>query len=151
MLGGTLSAVASILHVAVIAGGPSWYRFFGAGEGMARAAEQGSAAPALVTLAIAAILMVWALYAFSGAGILRRLPLLRTALVLISAVYLLRAFALLPALILRPELVDTFALVSSLVVLVYGLAYSIGTWTQWPELTARRAEPRSRRTALFDR
>jgi hypothetical protein len=82
--------------------------------------------------------MVWALYAFSGAGIIRRLPLLRTALILISAVYLLRAFSLLPVLILQPELVDTFALVSSLVVLAYGLAYSLGTWTQWSALNAMR-------------
>ena len=68
VLGGSLSALAAILHIAVIAGGPAWYRFFGAGEGMATAAERGSPTPALVTLAIAAILMVWALYAFSGAG-----------------------------------------------------------------------------------
>jgi hypothetical protein len=134
IIGGTLSALAAILHLGVIVGGPSWYRFFGAGEGMARAAERGSWTPALVTLAIAAILVIWSLYAFSGAGIIRRLPLLRTALILISAVYLLRAFALLPTLILRPELVDTFAVVSSLVVLVYGLAYSIGTWTEWSGL-----------------
>lgn len=139
ILGGALSALAAILHLAVIAGGPAWYRFFGAGEDLARAAERGSATPALITLAIAAILMVWALYAFSGAGIIRRLPLLRTALILISAVYLLRALALLPALVLRPELVDTFALVSSLVVLAYGLAYSIGTWKRWPELKVARA------------
>ena len=136
--GGVLSALAAILHIAVIAGGPAWYRFFGAGEGMARAAEQGSFAPALLTLGIAAILMVWALYAFSGAGIIRRLPLVRTALVLISAVYLLRALTLLPVLVLRPELVDTFAVVSSLVVLAYGLAYSIGTWTGWSSLKVTR-------------
>jgi len=139
ILGGSLSALAAILHVAVIAGGPAWYRFVGAGEDMARAAERGSSTPALITLAIAALLMVWALYAFSGAGIIRRLPLLRTALVLISAVYLLRAFALLPILVLRPELVDTFAMASSLVVLVYGVAYSIGTWVRWSALKAPQA------------
>lgn len=140
ILGGTLSALAAILHLAVIAGGPSWYRFFGAGEAMAQAAERGSSTPALITLAIAAMLMVWALYAFSGAGIIRRLPLLRTALILISAVYLLRAFALLPTLILRPDLVDTFAIVSSLVVLAYGLAYSIGAWAGWSALKVERAQ-----------
>jgi hypothetical protein len=107
---------------------------------MAGAAERGSPTPALVTLAIAAVLTVWALYAFSGAGIVRRLPLLRTALILISAVYLLRALALLPALILAPELVDTFAIVSSLVVLAYGLAYTIGTWTRWSALRPMRAD-----------
>jgi hypothetical protein len=126
--------VAAILHLAVIAGGPSWYRFFGAGEGMARAAERGSSTPALVTLAIAAILMIWALYAFSGAGIIRRLPLARTSLFLISAVYLLRALALLPLLILQPELVGTFAVVSSLVVLAYGVIHAIGTWLALPAL-----------------
>jgi len=134
MLGGILSALAAILHVAVIAGGPSWYRFVGAGERMAQAAERGSATPTLVTLGIAAILMVWALYAFSGAGVIRRLPLLRTALILISGVYLIRALALLPIVILRPELVDTFAVVSSLLVLAYGLAYAVGTFMRWPAL-----------------
>jgi hypothetical protein len=138
--GGILSVLAAILHLAVIAGGPSWSRFVGAGEAMAQAAERGSATPALITLAIAAILTIWALYAFSGAGIVRRLPLLRTALVLISAVYLLRAFALVPALILKPEVVDTFAVVSSLIVLAYGLAYAIGTWAQWPALKVARAD-----------
>ena len=140
IVGGALSALAAILHLAVIAGGPAWYRFVGAGEEMARAAERGSATPALITLAIAAILMVWALYALSGAGVIRRLPLLRTALILISAVYLLRAATLLPVLVLRPDLVDTFAVVSSLVVLACGLAYAIGTWTGWSALKIARAD-----------
>jgi hypothetical protein len=140
ILGGTLSAFAAILHVAVIAGGGSWYRFFGAGEAMAQAAERGSFKPALITLCIVAILSVWALYAFSGAGIVRRLPLLRTALVLISALYLLRAFAVLPVILLRPELVDNFAIVSSLVVLAYGFAYAVGTWASWPALERVRAD-----------
>jgi uncharacterized membrane protein SirB2 len=114
---------------------------------MARAAERGSSTPALITFAIAAILMVWALYAFSGAGIIRRLPLLRTALILISGVYLLRALALVPVLVLRPDLVDTFAVVSSLVVLAYGLAYAIGTWTGWPALKIARADAQTLKTA----
>ena len=129
--GGVLSAAASLIHLATIAGGPDWYRFFGAGEEMAQAAERGSLMPPLVTLGIAAVLAVWALYAFSGAGLIRRLPLLRTALVAITAVYLLRALALLPLLALKPRLVDTFAVVSSLIVLGYGLTYAIGTWKAW--------------------
>ena len=32
--GGILSAVAAVLHIAVIIGGANWYRFFGAGEGI---------------------------------------------------------------------------------------------------------------------
>ena len=129
-----LSALAAFLHIGVILGGPSWYRFFGAGEAMARAAERGSVVPDLATAGITAVLLVWALYALSGAGAIRRLPLLRTGLVLIAAIYLLRALSLVPTLLLKPELVDSFAVWSSLIVLVYGLAYAIGTWRARPRL-----------------
>jgi hypothetical protein len=133
-----LSAVAAILHLAVIAGGPDWYRFFGAGEDLARMAERGSPVPALVTSGIAAVLAAWSAYALSAAGLIRRLPLLRTGLVVISAIYLLRGLALLPVLALNPALVDSFALWSSLIVLVYGITYAVGTFRAWPAL-ARKA------------
>jgi len=135
--GGVLSAAAALLHLAIIAGGPDWYRFFGAGEGMARMAERGMLRPALMAIGIAAILAVWAAYAFAGAGLIRRLPLIRTALVAIASIYLLRGLVLVPLLLIRPEIVDAFTVWSSLIVLVYGLAYAIGTWRAWPALSAR--------------
>ena len=135
--GGLLSAAASLLHVACIFGGPDWYRFFGAGEGVAQAAERGEILPALMTAGIAAILAIWAAYAFSGAGLLPRLPLLRTGLVVISAIYLLRGLVLIPALLINRGEVMPFVLWSSLIVLAYGLAYAVGTWTAWPSLKAR--------------
>ena len=138
VIGGGLSVAASLLHIACIIGGPDWYRFFGAGEAMATMAEQGSMTPTLVTLGIAAILAIWAAYAFSGAGLLPRLPLLRTGLVTISAVYLLRGLALIPALAINRGEVTPFVLWSSLIVLVYGLAYAVGTWIAWPRLGNRR-------------
>lgn len=134
VFGGWLSVAASLLHIGCVIGGPDWYRFFGAGEAMATMAEQGSMTPALLTLGIAAILAIWAAYAFSGAGLLPRLPLLRTGLVVISAIYLLRGLALIPALVINGADVMPFILWSSLIVLVYGLAYAIGTWTAWPSL-----------------
>ncbi len=133
---GILSVAASVLHVATIVGGPDLYRFFGAGEEMAVAAERGSSVPGVVTAAIASVLMVWAFYAFSAAGLIRRLPLLRTALVLITGVYLLRGLALVPILVIKPHTVDTFAIVSSLVVLGYGIAHAVGTWQAWPSLSS---------------
>jgi hypothetical protein len=135
--GGILSALAALLHLAVIAGGPDWYRFFGAGEEMAQMAERGLLRPTLYTIAIASILALWAAYAFAGAGLLPRLPLVRTALVAISAVYLLRALSLIPLALLRPDLLDAFALWSSLIVLAYGICYALGTWRAWPTFSAR--------------
>ena len=140
--GGVLSAIAAALHLAVIVGGPDWYRFFGAGEDMATAAELGSAFPAVVTLVIAVILSIWAAYAFAGAGLIRRLPLMRTALVLISAIYLARGLILVPMLALYPHArvaVGPFEIWSSVIVLVYGVVYAVGTWKAWPTLSEKVA------------
>jgi hypothetical protein len=122
-----------LLHVAVIVGGPDWYRFFGAGEPMARMAEAGNPVPGLVTAGIAAVLAVWAAYAFAGAGLIRRLPLMRTALVAISAIYLARGLLIVPVL-MKPG-APAFDIWSSLIVLVYGIIYAVGTWRAWPQLS----------------
>jgi len=133
-LGGGLSVGAALLHLGCIVGGPEWYRFFGAGEGMARAAARGEWTPALVTLAIAGILLIWAAYAFSGAGSLPRLPLLRTGLLVITTIYLLRAIIFVPLHMWRPQHSDSFAIWSSLIVLVYGAVYAVGTFKAWRDL-----------------
>lgn len=130
-LGGILSLLAAILHLATIIGGPDWYRFLGAGEQMALMAEQGSWYPVLVTFAIASVLFIWALYAFSGAGVMRKLPLLRVGLVIISGIYLLRGLAVIPAYFLMPEVIDDFLVWSSLICLIYGITYAIGTRQIW--------------------
>ena len=135
--GGLLSLVAAALHLAVIAGGPDWYRFVGAGEAMARMAERGHWYPPTVTVAIAAVLSVWAAYAFAGAGLMRRLPLMRTALVAISGVYLLRGLALVPIAFV-PEAQTPFNIWSSLIVLAYGLLHAVGTARAWPALSQRK-------------
>jgi hypothetical protein len=130
-LGGALSAAASVVHLACIALGAPAYRFMGAGERMARAVEAGKIEPTLVTLAIASILLAWAMYAFSGAGLGPQLPLTGFALPLISFVYLARAFAF-PLLRPRfPENSTTFWLVSSGACLVLGLLYAVGAVAVW--------------------
>jgi hypothetical protein len=134
-IGGGLSLVAALLHLACIVGGPNWYRFFGAGEAMARMAEQGDWRAAAITLAVAAALAVAGAYALSGAGLIGRLPLLRPALVVISTVYMLRGAVLfMPSLLRRPDLTMSFLVWSSLIVLVFGLVHAIGTWRAWQTL-----------------
>ena len=98
--GRIVTGVAALLHVAIILGGPDWYRFFGAGERMARQAALGSPYPTIITAGIAAVLAVWSLYGLSGADVIRQLPMLRLALVLIAAVYLLRGVLGIPVVLL---------------------------------------------------
>lgn len=128
---GLLVVVASLAHLACIAIGAEAYRFMGAGERMARAVEAGRFKPTLITLVIASVLLVLALYAFSGAGLISRLPFTELALFLISAVFLARAIAfpwLRPSF---PENSTTFWLVSSGICLVLGLLYAVGLAALW--------------------
>ena len=134
VLAGAGSLAASVLHLACIAGGAEWYRFFGAGERMARMAERGHWYPTVLTLGIAAVLGAWALYAWSGAGLIPRLPLLRPALCVITGVYLLRALAFVPLQPFFPGNSAAFWYWSSGVCLVLGLLHALGLRQVWPRL-----------------
>ena len=132
-----MSVAASLLHLTVIAGGPEWYRFFGAGEAMARAAERGSLVPPIMTVIIAAILAVWAAIAFGAAGVIRLLPLTRTALIAIAAVLLARSALVLVPQVWAPEQTMTFRIVSSAACFAMGLCFALGTWAAWDSLGPR--------------
>ncbi|HTD28651.1 MAG TPA: hypothetical protein VK660_04620 [Xanthomonadaceae bacterium] len=130
----TLSALASALHLGCIVFGATWYRFFGAGERMARLAIAGSWYPAVVTSAIATVLAVWELYALSGAGVIPRLPLTRTALCIITAIYLLRGVAILPMATLMPGRNMAFWWWSSAICFGIGMLHLVGLKQAWSRL-----------------
>ena len=134
ILAGLCSAAAALAHLACVLIGAPAYRFMGAGERMARAAEAGHWPPTLLTLGITGMLGVWAWYAFSAAGLLPRLPLMRWALVLISTVYLARALAFPLMMASFPENSLRFWLVSSSICLVIGALHAYGTWSRWSQL-----------------
>jgi hypothetical protein len=135
---GWMSAAAALLHIACIIGGPDWYRFFGAGEAFARAAERGSPVPAIMTMVIAAILAAWAAFAFGAAGITPRLPFSRAALVAIAFVLIARAaMAFVPAFWVPENRTLPFIITTSAICLVMGLCFAIGTWRAWPMLAVR--------------
>lgn len=134
IVAGTLSAIAAILHLGCIYFGAAWYRFFGAGEQMAQLAEQGSIKPTLITFAIFIVLATWSLYAFSAAGLILKLPLVRLVLILITTIYLVRGIAgffLISSPMGRsPE----FWLWSSVICLSLGVIHLIGLKQQWQSL-----------------
>ena len=132
--GAVLSALAASLHAGCIFFGASWYRFFGAGEKMARLASAGSRYPAFVTSGIVAVLAVWSLYALSGAGVITRLPLTRVALCIITGIYLLRGIVGIPMATLMPGRSTAFWWWSSAICLGIGLVYLAGLRQVWSRL-----------------
>jgi len=127
LVAGLLSLLVAILHIIIVFIGAEGYRFFGAGEQMAKLAEQGSWIPAIVTLAIAVVFSIWAAYAFASAGLVAKMPLQKIALVAISVIYIIRGLVVL-ALLVKPELATSFNIWSSLTSLLIGFFYAYGSY-----------------------
>jgi len=131
IVSGVLSAVAAMLHLGCIYFGASWYRFLGAGEEMALMAEQGSHHPTIVTLGIFSLLSIWSLYAFSAAGLIFKLPLIRLALILITSVYMVRGVAGFALMSMPMGRSPEFWFWSSAICLTFGIFHALGLKKQW--------------------
>lgn len=132
--GAALSAIGALLHLACIVFGGPWYRALGAGDRMARMADAGHWYPTVAAVVIAAVLLVWAAYALSAAGAIRKLPLTRLALCLITGVYLLRGIAFPVLMPYFPGNSTAFWIASSATCLLIGLLHLIGLRRVWGSL-----------------
>ena len=135
LVGGLFSLAVAVLHLAMIPYGARAYRYFTAPEWMIAKAEAGSLLPNLLTIAITAVLTLFGLYALSGAGYFRALPLLWSGLALISGVYVLRGLGLVPQVVSLMRGTASVApreAVFSLVSLIIGVLYAAGTLLAWP-------------------
>jgi hypothetical protein len=128
--GGIGTMLGALLHVVVLIGGPDWIRFVGAPESVVRSAREGTWLAPVGALSIAALLAVWGLYAFSAAGWVRPLPLLKPVLGLIALIFLVRGALILPFLgrVNWSSPFDLFVVASSLFIFALGWAYAIGLW-----------------------
>ena len=134
IIGAGLSASAAFLHVGIIIGGAPWYRFFGAGERMASAADKGRFYPTVVTAIIGTVLATWSAYALSGAGVIQTLPMLKPVLIVITCIYLLRGFAIVPILIFARSKSTPFLTWSSVICIGYGAVHFLGLAHVWSRL-----------------
>ena len=124
------------LFQAIVTSVPSWARYFGAWEPVASKLWL----LYLTGFFVALIFALFGFYALSGAGIIKRLPLLRAGLVIISILFTLRGLFLVLELLINAGvlqgsmIIPTRELVSSSVSLIIGLFYLIGTIRNWSNL-----------------
>lgn len=137
ILGALCSALAALAHLGCIIFGGDWYRFFGAGEQLAKMADEGHWYPSVVTSVIVIVLTIWSFYGLSGAKVIPRLPLLKFGLLVISAIYLFRGLGFVFIMPMFPENSLTFWLVSSGICFLIGLLYAIGTAKDWQTLARK--------------
>ena len=136
-LAGIFTLALAVLHLGCIVFGAEWYRFLGAGEQMALLAENDDPYPTIVTSIIVLMLLVWSAYAFSGAGQIFKLPLLRTGLCLISLILFTRAFGFYFIMSAFPDNSLTFWFVSSGLCFILGSSYALGIKQSWQYLCGK--------------
>jgi len=139
LFAGASSFAAALLHLACIAGGAEWYRTLGAGPQIAHMAARGHWYPTIMAIFIAGVLSLWGVYAWSGAGVIRRLPFLRLGLVTITAIYLLRGLLFSPMQAYFPGNSTTFWYVSSAICVAIGLLHLFGLRQVWASVSRRVA------------
>ena len=135
MIAGSLSLAVAVFQAAIVFSVPV-RRYFGAPEELL-------ANPLMLIVAglvMAAVFGLCGLYAFSGAGSFRRLPLLRLGLIVIGGVYTWRGIVVFPLLLVllgyiqAPVQLLPQALASSAVALGIGVLYLAGTIGNWRNL-----------------
>lgn len=144
---GVTASCGALLHLLIPIGGPEWYAFFGAPRGLVQMARNGDPHAPISCMLIAILLIFFAAYAFSGAGLLRRLPLLRTVLVGIAGILILRGLVFIPLVLWRANAlvnicgdcgnINIFVVLTSLLCLGLGLGYAVGTCKHRRELGIR--------------
>lgn len=127
----------ALLHAAMIFMDPWIYAYFGAPQ-LGRAKAAGYSYPDLMAAGLVLIFAAFGAYALSGAGRIRRLPLLRIGLVLIGMVFTLRGLVLIPELAGLASGADVPPRMAffSLVSLVTGVAFLAGTRSRWRQMKA---------------
>lgn len=148
---GSLCAVGALVHLAIPLGGAAWYSFVGAPQGLVAMATAGLARPVVSCIVIACALGVFASYAFSALGFIRRLPALRVVLCVIGLGLSARAVWL-PVLAAtdprvlgrfcgRCSSLNGFVVATSVLCLFVGIGYLLGAWR--PNPTVRPSEQRT--------
>jgi hypothetical protein len=122
--GGYFSLAFAAMQLSAVWWSPGAVRYFG---GPAKLRMERPTVYAIECLAIGGVVAVFGMYALSGTGKIRRLPLLRTVLIMVTAIYLLRGLLFIPQLpivLKHPDLVRF--LVFSAISLCLGMVHLAG-------------------------
>jgi hypothetical protein len=128
-----------ILHILISFAGVEFNRFIGAPPGILKLIEEGSWLVPAMGLGIALLFTIFGLYALSGAGKLRRLPLLKSVILFLGLMLTYRGLAIIISIqnfLKNPDYSTWQYPLMSLGALCLGLA------TLWGVLDLRKTERR---------
>ena len=127
---GVIASASAIWHLLCILGGPSWFAFARAPQQIIDSAVQGTLLAPIGTIIVASLMFACTIFAFSAVGLIRKVPLLKSALFIIAALCLLRGLIAVPTFVTSSGL-DTWQIVASTVWFYVGICFVAGSIEQY--------------------
>lgn len=93
---GIIASASAIWHLLCIFGGPSWFVFARAPQQIIDSAVQRTLLAPIGTMIVASLMFACTIFAFSAVGLIRKVPLLKSALIIIAVLCTLRGLIAIP-------------------------------------------------------
>ena len=123
---GIIASASAIWHLLCLWGGPSWFAFARAPQQIIDSAQQGTLLAPIGTIIVAGLMFLCTVFAFSAAGLIRKLPLVKPALMTIAMLCTLRGLIAIPVFITATGL-DLWQIIASMVWLYVGIGFIAGS------------------------
>ena len=127
---GVIASASAIWHLLCIIGGPSWFAFARAPQPIIDSAVQGTLLAPIGTVIVAGLMFACSVFAFSAVGLIRKLPLLRSALITITLLCTLRGLIAIPTFV-TPSGFDIWQIVASTIWFYVGICFLVGSIEQY--------------------
>ena len=127
---GVIASASAIWHLLCILGGPRWFAFARAPQQVIDSSVQGTLLAPIGTIIVASLMFACTALAFSAAGLIRKLPLLKSALITIAILCTLRGLIAIPTFVTSSGL-DIWQIVASTVWFYVGICFIAGSIEQY--------------------
>jgi hypothetical protein len=111
-------------------GGPHWFAFARAPQQIKDSSQQGTLLAPIGTVIVASLMFACTVFAFSAAGLIRKVPLLKPALITISILCVLRGLIAIPTFVNSTGL-DQWQIIASTVWFYVGIFFAAGSIEQY--------------------
>jgi len=127
---GVIASASVIWHLLCIFGGPSWFAFARAPQQVIDSAVHGTLLAPIFTIIVASLMFSCSVFAFSAVGLIRKVPLLKSALITIAVLCTLRGLIAIPTFVTSSGL-DIWQVVASTVWFYVGICFIVGSVEQY--------------------
>lgn len=127
--GGLIASLSAVWHLLCILGGPSWFVFARAPQQIIDSAQQDTLLAPISTVVVASLMFACTVFSFSAVGFVRKVPLLKPALITIATLCTLRGLIVIPSFVTSTGF-DIWQIVASTVWFYVGICFIAGSTEQ---------------------